>query len=194
MEYKIKCNRCKCNRLPIEFVSNNKTLKCCEKCRVTANNYFRKWNISNPERARQTQRDWVRNNPEKVKANQLKFAESHPNYQAEFRKNMQLETPLLVKSKKMITNSKTRDAHYGLEYKNDDYINVEFLLNLYDIQDGICYYEDCACDLSLEFNATKRDPMQISIQRLDNKIAHIQSNCVFSCFRCNVTHKEHTNP
>ena len=91
----------------------------------------------------------------------------------------------------MITNSKAHDKKKNRTYEADDYINYDFLNELWVKQDKKCYYEDCECELILCFNKDTREDSMITLQRLKNDIAHTKDNCVLSCFRCNViAHKE----
>jgi hypothetical protein len=71
-------------------------------------------------------------------------------------------------------------------YDPPDYIDEPFLNELWNDQSNRCFYENCRCDLSLEFT---RNPNQISILRLDNVLPHVKSNCVLSCLQCNFSRK-----
>ena len=90
----------------------------------------------------------------------------------------------------MIHSSKVNDKKVNRTYNEDDYINIDFLNELWVKQNEKCFYQDCECKLTLDFNKDFRNPSQISIQRLNNDIAHIQSNCVLSCLKCNVSKME----
>ena len=80
----------------------------------------------------------------------------------------------------MIHNSNNSDIKYNRIGSDIDY---EFMYELWNTQEGLCYY--CKCEMLLEFNAKSRTPQQITIQRLDNELAHTKTNCVFACYDCN---------
>ena len=88
----------------------------------------------------------------------------------------------------MIHGSIRSDTNHNRLYDLQDYIDEEFLNYVWNEQDQQCYH--CNCVMTLEFSTTTRIPTQISIQRLDNDLPHIKSNCVLSCLSCNVKRKE----
>ena len=82
--------------------------------------------------------------------------------------------------KYMITNSKYRDKKYN-RYDIVNFIDKCFLKNLIEDSENKCYY--CKCDLQY---MVKQNNLA-SIERIDNSIGHIKSNCVISCFHCNIS-------
>ena len=89
--------------------------------------------------------------------------------------------PLDVKIKEMIYSSNKSDRMRNRIGTDIDY---EFLLELWNTQEGLCHY--CKCEMLLEFNLKTKNPQQVSIQRLDNELAHTKANCILACFDCNV--------
>lgn len=118
-----------------------------------------------------------------------------------------IKNPLQVKINQMVISSKKADIkkrngnkwdNPNWRYNECDYINKEFLNELWIKQNGLCYYENCKCNMSLTFNKVlteyedgfyeyKHDLNKVSIQRLDNAYPHIKKNCVLCCLKCNLT-------
>ena len=99
--------------------------------------------------------------------------------------------PLQYKFKEMVQHSKSKDKKYNLTI-TEDYITLDYLNELWRLQDGKCFYQDCECVLDYEsFDKNKRNPKLITIQRHNNDICHSQNNTCLSCWNCNVNkHKE----
>ena len=69
-------------------------------------------------------------------------------------------------------------------YDADRFIDKCFLKGL--IEDyKQCYYGDCKVNLQY----TEYQDDLASIERLDNSIGHIKSNCVLCCLKCNKLRK-----
>ena len=69
-------------------------------------------------------------------------------------------------------------------YDADRFIDKCFLKGL--IEDyKQCYYGDC--EVNLQYTEYRND--LASIERLDNSIGHIKSNCVLCCLKCNKMNK-----
>ena len=181
-QIKTKCKCCCCWREATAFIKNDKVMKTCNGCREYRENnkcknteYQQKWYTDNKDkRLEQIKKYYTENRDKKL--------EQCKKYQSD----KKIENPLKVKFQQMIRNSRTNDKKYNRPYNEEDYITYEFLMSLYEEQQGKCFYENCNCEMTLDFNKSCRTPTQISIQRLDNETAHIKSNCVLSCFFCNV--------
>ena len=106
------------------------------------------------------------------------------------RKKQKEENPLRVKLCQMILNSRKKDKKKNREYNEEDFINLDFLYKIYMEQESLCFH--CDGHMNLEFNKESRNKKQITIQRLNNSVAHVQSNCVFACFECNCCKKMET--
>ena len=78
---------------------------------------------------------------------------------------------------KMIRHSKEADIKKDL-YDANNFIDYCFISSLVD-ESTKCYY--CKVQMQfIEYNSTL-----CTIERLDNKIGHIKSNCVLACRTCN---------
>ena len=87
---------------------------------------------------------------------------------------------LEITIKNMIKNSRKADKNSNRNYQESDYISVEFLTSLINNNPELtCYHCDIKCQY-LEYN-----PTLITIERLDNSLAHIKTNCVLACLGCN---------
>ena len=118
---------------------------------------------------------------EKLKQYYQENKEALKEKQTQYYEATKQSNPLDVKIKEMISSSNKSDKKCN-RIGND--IDYEFLYELWNNQEKMCYY--CKCEMLLEFNAKSRNPQQVSIQRLDNELAHTKANCVFACFDCNV--------
>jgi hypothetical protein len=87
--------------------------------------------------------------------------------------------PVKITLKKMVSNSRKEDKKYN-RYDANFHINYCFLEGL--VEDYThCYWDDCKVEL--QYSEYKDD--LATIERLDNDIGHIKSNCVLACMRCN---------
>lgn len=77
----------------------------------------------------------------------------------------------------MIKHSKFSDKKKQL-YNANDFIKKQFIKSLMQ-QSMQCHYCDCVMQL------TNYSDTLCTIERLDNSIGHIESNCVLACRKCN---------
>jgi len=87
------------------------------------------------------------------------------------------EIKITIKS--MVSSSKKSDKkrnHYDIV----NFIDKCFVKNLIEDCEDKCYY--CKCELQYVI----RQSNLATIERLDNSLGHIKSNCVIACFKCNV--------
>lgn len=86
---------------------------------------------------------------------------------------------------KRIKQHLAKDKQFSRTFEDNDYITIKDVLNLLNIQDNKCKF--CGEEVNLKPNHTlkSRDLDAFSIDRINNKKAHIKSNCVISCFFCN---------
>lgn len=82
--------------------------------------------------------------------------------------------------KNMVKNSRRCDIEKD-RYDANNFIDKCFLEGLFEDSDK-CHY----CDIP--FTYTEKKGTFVSIERLDNKIGHIKSNCVIACLGCNLRH------
>ena len=91
--------------------------------------------------------------------------------------------PIKVSIKQWIFKSRQYDKMRNI-YDADRFIDKCFLKGL--IEDyKQCYYGDC--EVNLQYTEYQDD--LASIERLDNSIGHIKSNCVLCCLKCNKSRK-----
>ncbi len=91
--------------------------------------------------------------------------------------------PVKITIKNMIKHSKETDKKRG-HYDPVNFVDYCFVENLLDDYTH-CYYKDCECELQL----IKYQDNLATIERLDNDIGHIKSNCVICCLKCNCMKK-----
>ena len=162
-----KNNTEKCIDVSKEYYKNN-----TEKCLEDSKEYYK----NNTEKCIEYSKEWYINNTEKC----IEYSKES------YDKNKQNE-PLKVKFQYMIYNSKNKDTFKNRPFTIEEYIDMDFLTELF-MSNNNCFY--CNCILSLDFDRNNYN--RISIQRHDNSIAHIKSNCCFSCISCNcIKHREH---
>jgi phage-related minor tail protein len=211
--------------MPADFISNDRNMKCCSKCRVVANAQSKKYRDNHAEKIKKKRDDHTEqskknrdDHAEQIKKNRDDHAEQISEYkkkyyeknteqirkqqkiyyeknteqlrerQNKYYEDQKISNPLNTKFKYMIHGSIKADAKYNRLYDIHDYMDEDFLNYVWNDQDQHCYH--CNCEMTLEFSTTTRNPTQISVQRLDNDLAHIKTNCVLSCFSCNVKRKE----
>jgi len=183
-----KCSRCNCYRKEEDFISNERIIKSCIKCRNIQKKYADKEEIKEKQKKYRNEHkeELIKYHKQHNNKNKEKIAE----YKKKYDEQQKINNPLHIKFTNMIKSSIKADKKHNRTYKEEDFITEDFLNELWVKQNEKCYYEDCECKLTLEFNKDFRNPTQISVQRINNDIAHIQSNCVLSCYKCNVSNME----
>jgi len=83
--------------------------------------------------------------------------------------------------KLMISHSRYKDKKYD-RYDADHFIDKPFLEGLFEDSQN-CHY------CNVEFTYNERIDSLVTIERLNNSIGHIKSNCVLACFSCNNRHQ-----
>ena len=87
---------------------------------------------------------------------------------------------LEITIKNMICGSKHSDKKYN-RYDIVNFIDKSFLKRLIEDSENKCYY--CKCQLQYMIKQSNL----ATIERLNNSIGHVKSNCVISCYQCNVS-------
>ena len=147
--------------------------------------------IKNADKIKERKKKYCIDNADKVKEIQKKWRIDNANIIKETYEKNKKEKSLHIKFMNMVKSSKSNDKKKNRIYDAEDFIDYDFLNELWVNQNGKCYYDCCKVELSLDFNKDCRNTNKISIQRLDKDIAHTKQNCVLSCFRCNcVKHME----
>ena len=110
------------------------------------------------EKSKQYQKEWYKLNKNKKKENSKK--------NTEIKKE---KAPL-----KLLLNSiKNGAKRRNLEFK----IDLEFLLDCWEKQNGKCYYTK----IDMKYIAFKKDPFQVSIDRIDSSKGYTKDNVVLCC-------------
>jgi len=91
--------------------------------------------------------------------------------------------PVRLTIKNMIYSSKKADKKFD-RYDPVNFIDYCFVENLLDDYTH-CYYQDCKVELQI----MERTDNMATIERLDNSLGHIKSNCVICCLKCNNSKK-----
>ena len=83
--------------------------------------------------------------------------------------------------RKKIRSHKNSDWFMYRHYRANDYITIQW------VKDQLTQSSNCRlCSVKLKLvDWSPDDPLQFSIDRLNNKIAHIKSNCQITCLHCN---------
>ena len=84
---------------------------------------------------------------------------------------------------------KKKISSYAQQDKRRDIFDSKKLINFDQCTEKLvlsklkCYY--CRCDMLLMYK-DKREPMQWTLDRLDNNIGHFNNNVVICCLNCNL--------
>ena len=90
------------------------------------------------------------------------------------------KNPIDITIKNMTNCSKSKDKKLNL-FDELNFIDYPFVKNLINNCNDKCYY--CQCDLQYTYyNHTLG-----TIERINNSIGHIKSNCVIACRTCNLS-------
>jgi hypothetical protein len=84
--------------------------------------------------------------------------------------------------KSMISNSRSNDKKKD-RYDANNFIDHCFLTGLFEDSTN-CHY------CSVEFTYNELCNTFVTIERLNNSIGHIKSNCVLACWHCNIRHTD----
>ena len=87
--------------------------------------------------------------------------------------------PVVITIKKILNSTKASDIKKN-RYDPIHFIDYEFVQKLITDCQNKCYY--CKCEMQYTY-LTKN---KATIERLDNSIGHIKSNCVIACWNCNI--------
>ena len=68
-------------------------------------------------------------------------------------------------------------------YDKEQFITNDELLEKLVVSKLVCYY--CKSSLLIMYK-NKREPLQWTLDRIDNKLGHLSENCVISCLKCNL--------
>jgi len=182
MSRDIRCPKCKCFRFEEDFLKNGRRLKTCIKCRDNSRRYKLK-NKCPHDRQKQKCRDCggigiCRHNRQKYKCIECGGSDICPhNLQRQWCKTC--SGPVKVSIQGWIMNTKQSDKKYN-RYDADRFIDKCFLKELVKDYPN-CYY----CEVELQY--INNNDTLATIERLDNSVGHIKSNCVLACRKCNLS-------
>jgi len=196
----VKCPRCKCYRTEDDFLKEGRLLKSCINCRNHEKNYRMKnkcphgrqksrcrdcGGIGICEHNRRKNRCINCGGSELCEHNRFKFqciACDGSNICIHNKQRQWCKTcsgSVKVSIQGWISSSKVSDKKYN-RYDADRFVDKCFLKEL--IKDfPNCYY----CDVELQY--VDNNDTLATIERLDNSIGHIKSNCVIACRKCNLS-------
>ena len=84
--------------------------------------------------------------------------------------------------RKKISSYKSQDRRKNI-YNEDEFIDFEFVINLFKETQLKCYY--CSKQVFVIYDNV-RDSKQWTIERIDNRIGHNKNNSVMACLDCNL--------
>ena len=84
-----------------------------------------------------------------------------------------------------IAGYKSQDIKKGL-YEEEKLVDVPYVLKTLENAENICYY--CKEPVKVLYENV-REPLQWSLDRIDNSIGHNRENVVIACLQCNVGRK-----
>lgn len=87
--------------------------------------------------------------------------------------------PIHITIQRMIYGSERQDQVCN-RFDKENFIDYDHVFQLIQDSENNCYY----CDTNLQF-IDCRAPNGATIERLDNTIGHIKTNCVIACWKCN---------
>ena len=90
------------------------------------------------------------------------------------------KNPIHITIKNMIVHSRSKDKKIN-KYDEPNFIDYPFIQHLISESNDKCYY--CHCELQYTYYTNNL----ATIERLDNSLGHIKSNCAIACRTCNYT-------
>ena len=169
-------------------IINEKGKKYREENKEKIKEQKKKYNEENKEKIKELRKKYREENKEKIKEQKKKYNEKNRQKINEQSRNYRRDNKHIFKERyirnlwdNFVRSSKTTDKKKNRE--ND--ITIDFLKSLYE-RSRNCFY--CKNEMSLEIGNKKCN--QISIDRKDQKLGHIQNNTVLSCLFCNLAKNE----
>lgn len=84
----------------------------------------------------------------------------------------------------MLHNAMGADKKYGRDIPNDGtYVTMEFLRNMCEEQKSICAY--CQNEMVFGEQVSRTEPSGLSLQRINEDLSHLKTNCIMVCMMCN---------
>ncbi len=194
-----KCSRCKCYAYPKDFINpTGRVLKSCQKCRDYSKKCREKNKCEHGRRRNQCKEcggsSICEHNRRRSSCKDCKGISicehnrirnsckdcggvSICEHNRERNKCKICSDPIKVTISNWISSSRQKDKKRD-RYDADHFIDKCFLKGLVEDYHN-CYY----CTIPLQY--IKYEDDMATIERIDNKLGHIKSNCVLACRRCN---------
>ena len=101
------------------------------------------------------------------------------------KKKYNREYQLINWQHKMVSHSRLSDARYGRRTDEFPYITANRINSMMITQKQKCFY----CDTEMQVGVNRCiTPEAVTLERVDNDIAHYSDNCILACWSCNRTH------
>jgi len=165
MNKDVKCQRCKCYRTEDDYFKNGRRLKTCINCRNHAKNYRLKHQMCIHNVRKYFCKECV--GTQICKHNKQIYL------------CKKCSDPIRVSIRQWIFCLKQSDKKYN-RFDVDRFIDKCFLKELVKDYPN-CYY----CEVKLQY-IDYNDTLS-TIERINNSIGHIKSNCVLACRKCNLS-------
>lgn len=94
------------------------------------------------------------------------------------------ESRLSLYFKQKVESYKSQDRKTQREFNNDDYVNVDWIHEQYQ-KNKYCLFCKKHYELYLDENSSVVS--NITVDRINNKLAHVKNNCQLCCHHCNIT-------
>jgi len=182
MSRDIRCPKCKCFRFEKDFIKNHRLLKTCINCRENGRRYKLK-NKCPHDRQKYQCIDCSGSAICLHKRRKSYCVECNGSQICKHKLQIQwcktCSDPIKISIQGWIKHSKESDKKYN-RFDPDRFIDRCFLKELVK-EFPNCYY----CEVKLQY--VDNNDTLATIERLNNNIGHIKSNCVFACRKCNFT-------
>ena len=183
-EQRIQCNRCKVKLLPSNFSEKRDgvLLKTCDKCREKQKKSRTEHKCEHGrQRSRCKDCGGASICEHNRRRSQCKDCGGSQVCEHGRRRDIckQCSEPIKVTINNWISQSRQSDKKYD-RYDADNFINKCFLKGLVEDYPN-CYY----CTIPLQYIEYQDD--LATIERIDNSLGHIKSNCVLACRKCNLS-------
>ena len=86
-----------------------------------------------------------------------------------------------------IQNYKIQDNKAKRNFNSNDYIDEDFIFSQQKKHNNKCSY--CLKDLEIFIDNDNNVKSDLTIDRINNNLAHMKTNCKIACFLCNVSKK-----
>jgi len=175
-----KCPRCEVE-LSLSFFDKKRSgviKKTCRDCLNKAKKDYKKYYDNNKD----IKKEYEEKNKDKIKKYREQYVKENKEYISERDKKYRITNIDRIINGKLQLHKK-EDKKYERTYNEEDYINTDWIKNTLITCDNTCSI--CHRGLKLT-NYEYLSKEQFSVDRINNKIAHIQSNCQIICLECNL--------